>query len=316
VSRRRRIVIFGLPYFGGMLAEILRRRGWDARFSPHPGRSLIGWLRLLPLVARADAVYLIGSRMERGSPQEWLIRLRRGLTLIHWVGTDVLIAAEAHAEGRGSRLVAERAVHWCDAPWLVDELAQLGATGSYQPLPIVGLAGEAPPLPERFCALLYLPVDAYDREVFDMDTAQRLPFAFPDEDFVIIPSTRESLAQPLPANVRAPGWIEDMDALYRSVTVVLRLTSHDGTSFMILEALSRGRHAIWTFAMPGVRVAKGFDAVSAALREMIEAHHAGALVLNESGMAHARGHFDPGATEAAIDRRLRELLRGRSGRRA
>src|SRR5207302_2737456 len=90
VKQCPRILILGLPYFGRMLVEVLSRKGWDARFAAHPGRDLRGWGRLLPRVARAHVVYLIGSRMDRGSPQEWLMRLRSRPTVIHWVGTDVL----------------------------------------------------------------------------------------------------------------------------------------------------------------------------------------------------------------------------------
>lgn len=314
-KRRYRVLVLGLPYFGTMLAEMLTRRGWDARFAPHPGRDPQGWLRLAPLVARADIVYLVGSRMDRGCPQEWLLRLRRRRpTVIHWVGTDVQIAAAEHARGNASKVVAERAVHWCDAPWLADELDVLGVGATYVQLPVMGLADDAPPLLEAFRVLLYLPVDAFDREVFDMETLLRLPDAFPAVEFVLVPSTRETLPRPLPANVSAPGWVTDMDALYRAVSVVVRLTSHDGTSFMVLEALSRGRQVIWTFAMPGVTVASGFEAVAAALGEFEAEHDAGRLSLNVHGMRYAREAFDPHRAEVEIDRRLRALLKARRGR--
>lgn len=309
MRRRRRIAILGLPYFGEMLAGVLTRRGWDARFLPHPGRDWRGWLALLPQVARADVVYLIGSRIDRGCPQEWLLRLRRGPTVIHWVGTDVLIATEEHRRGNASAFIARRATHWCDAPWLVPELAPLGAVAGHVPLPVVGMAAEAPPLPERFSALLYLPVDAFDREVFDGDTLLRLPQAFPNVDFVLVPSTQETLAEPLPPNVRAPGWVDDMDALYRELTAIVRLTSHDGTSFMVVEALSRGRQAIWTFPMPGAILASGFDAVSRSLAGLLAEHQAGTLALNQTGMEYVRSELDPQRCEVEIDRRLRTLLR-------
>jgi len=297
-----------------MLAGVLTRRGWDARFAAHPGRSVGGWLRLLPLVARADIVYLIGSRIDRGCPQEWLLRLRRRPLVIHWVGTDVQIALEEAARGNASEIIVHRPMHWCDAPWLVSELEELGARAEYVPLPITGLAAEGPPLPDRFRVLLYLPVDAFDREVFDMETLLALPTALPEIDFVLIPSTQETLPSPLPANVTAPGWVDDMDALYRDVAVVVRLTSHDGTSFMVLEALSRGRQVIWTFAMPGVTVASGFAAVSEALANMARRFADSELGLNTEGMEYARHAFDPHDAETAIDRRLRAMLRARQRR--
>jgi hypothetical protein len=99
-----------------------------------------------------------------------------------------------------------------------------------------------------------------------------------------------------------------MDALYRQTSVVVRLTSHDGTSFMVLEALSRGRHVIWTYPVPGVIHASGFAAVSAALRDLLARHAAGTLGLNEEGRRYALEHYDRARLIDDLDRRLRSVL--------
>ena len=308
MSRRPRIAILGLPYFGEMLAELLGGRGWDAAFLAHPGRSLPGWLALLPRLARADVVYLIGSRLEKGSPQDRMMQLRRKPVVIHWVGTDVLIATEEHARGRVSERIAERATHWCDAPWLVDELRGIGVRSSHVPLPIPLAADEPPPLPTEFKVLLYLPVDAFDREVFDMETLLRLPLEFPDIPFVLLPSPADSLPQPLPANLEARGWVDGLDAVYREISCMVRLTSHDGTSFMVVETLARGRQAIWTFPMEGAIQATGFEAVARALRGLIARHSAGELGLNSVGRDFVLKHFDSETLLSGLDTRLRALL--------
>ncbi|MCC6381613.1 MAG: hypothetical protein IT304_03845 [Dehalococcoidia bacterium] len=315
--RRPRAAILGLPYFGRLLEGVLAERGWGARFYAHPGRDLRGWLRLLPALLRADLVYLISSRAERRSPQDLLVRLRRRRSVVvHWVGTDVLIAMDEWRRGRLSPAVAGRAVHWCDAPWLAEELVAAGIRAVHVPLPVTGLAREAPPLPARFRVLLYLPVDAFDREVFDMATLLRLPFELPDVSFTLIPSGSSTLPGPLPPNLEARDWVSDMDALYRETSVLVRLTSHDGTSFMVLEALSRGRHVIWTYPAPGVCQAAGFEAVAAALRDLYTAHAEGRLGLNEAGIQYARTEHDPERVAAALEARLRRLLAANGRRRS
>lgn len=305
---RPSIAILGLPYFGRMLAGLLSERGWAATFYPHPGRDLRGWAQLAPALLRADIVYLIGSRIEKGSPQDRMLQLRRRPVAIHWVGTDVLIASEEHARGRVSQRVATRPTHWCDAPWLVDELREIGVRSTFLPLPIPLAAGEAPPLPEQFRVLLYLPVDSFDREVFDMDTLLRLPLEFPDVPFTLIPSPAETLPAPLPPNLEARGWVDDMDALYRTITVVVRLTSHDGMSFMMAESLARERHAIWTFPLEGAIQAKGFEEVSAALRDLLRKHQSGELPPNHAGRDHVLRHFDRDTLLTGLDAALRALL--------
>ena len=303
------VAILGLPYFGQMVAGQLGGRGWDARFHAHPGRDFRGWAKLAPALFRADIVYLIGSRIEVGSPQDRLLQLRRKPVAIHWVGTDVLIAAEEHARGRVSQRIATRPTHWCDAPWLVDELRAVGVRSSHLALPIpFSASGSPPPLPDQFRVLLYLPVDSFDREVFDMETILRLPLEFPGIPFTLIPSPVDTLPAPTPPNLEARGWVEDMDALYRTITVTIRLTSHDGMSFMMAETLVRERYAIWTFPLVGAIRATGFEETAAALRELLRRHEAGQLGPNRAGRDHVLRDFDPETLLSGLDTALRALL--------
>lgn len=304
------MAVLGLPYFGRRLSGELSGLGWRARFVPHPGRSVAGWVSVAAQVARAEVVYLIGSRFERWSPQDVLLRVRRRPVVIHWVGTDVQLAVDAHRRRRGSAAIAERAVHWCDAPWLVEELRLAGVRADYVPLPIPLEEGPPPPLPTQFTALLYYPVDGFDREVFDWETMRRLVEAFPGVRFVLIPSPPETLPGPLPPNLEARGWVEDMEALYREVTVLVRLTTHDGQSFMAAEAVSRGRYVIWTYPMPGAIQAAGFEAVATELGRLAERHAAGALGPNLEGRSAVLERWGRGAPLREIDARLRVLAGG------
>jgi hypothetical protein len=228
--------------------------------------------------------------------------------VIHWVGTDVLIAREAHEAQNVSPQVAERAVHWCDAPWLVGELRDLGMRSEYVPLPVPLPREEPPPLPDRFRVLLYLPVDAFDREVFDMETLVRLPSEMPDLDFTLLPSPAETLPGPLPPNVEARPWVDNMEALYRETTVYVRLTSHDGMSFMALESLARGRYVIWTHPLKGAIQAEGFDAVANAIRVLYDRHAREDLPLNLAGREATLARFVEAEALEGIDRRLHALL--------
>jgi hypothetical protein len=123
-----------------------------------------------------------------------------------------------------------------------------------------------------------------------------------------VPSPPETLPQPLPPNLLPGGWVHDVDALYRDTTVYVRLTEHDGTSFMVAESLSRGRYAIWTFPLAGAIQAAGYEEVSEALRALWERHQRGELGLNEAGRAAVLQEFDPARLAADLDRRLRAAL--------
>ncbi len=309
-TKRGSILILGLPYFGRLLVRDLAGLGWNARYIDHPGRHVGGWAKVASAATRADIVYLIGSRIDRGSPQDNLLRFRRKPVVIHWVGTDVQIAVEEHRHDNVALRIAERATHWCDAPWLVEELRSAGVSSEFVPLPIPVEEGPPPPLPARFGVLLYYPVDRQARAVFDFDTMLRLPEAFPDVHFTLIPSPPETLPGPLPANLEARPWVDDMDPLYSETTALVRLTTHDGQSFMAAEALSRGRYVIWTHPMPGAIQATGFEQVSAALRGLVERHRSGNLPLNAEGRRAALDRYGGGRPLADIDERFRALLPG------
>ena len=303
-----RLLILGLPHFGRMLAASLRARGWRARYAAHPGHSQRRWLRIARAVAASDLVYLIGGRIERRTLVNALLHVRDRPLVMHWVGTDALLAARAARRGQGARRIAERVAHWCDALWLVEELAEAGIAASYAPLPIPTLAAATQSLPERFRALLYLPADPFDREVFDVETLLRLPHELPEVAFTVAPSTAETLSGELPPNLEASGWTDDLDALYGNVSVYVRLTTHDGISVMALEALSRGRYVIWTQPLEGAIRAQGLVEVVAALRDLAERHAAGELGPNEAGARAVRERFDPEVTLTGLEERLRALL--------
>jgi hypothetical protein len=237
-----------------------------------------------------------------------LMLVRRKPVVIHWVGTDVMIAREAYERGKLSLRLADGAAHWCDAPWLVDELAEMGIAAEYVALPVPLPHREPSELPGRFRVLLYLPVDPFDREVFDMETILRLPAELPEVEFLLLPSTAETLPDAMPANLEARGWVTDMEALYREVTVYVRLTSHDGMSFMALESLARGRYVIWTHPLEGAVQAEGLEAVAGVIRELYEHHQRGELALNTAGRDATLAALDEETALDEIDRRFRDLL--------
>ncbi len=189
-----------------------------------------------------------------------------------------------------------------------EELATIGVNSEYVALPIPTLANDAPPLPGAFRALIYLPRQPAYRRVFDVESILRLPRDLPDIQFTIVPSPPESLPSPLPGNVEALAWVDDMDALYRRISVHIRLTLHDGMSFMVLEALSRGRHVIWTFPIEGAIHAPSYEAARDALADLYARHQAGTLGLNTAGRDYAQSHFKLQTLATELDGRLRALL--------
>ena len=291
-----RVAVIGLPFFGQRVAEALVGAGIAARFLPSPVVEPRRFPRVLAELLRADVVYAIGSRAARGAPADLLVRLRKRLVL-HWVGSDVLWARRDAAAGRLSSRVVERAVHWADAPWLVEELGALGIAAEEHPLPLPIAWGEPVPLPETFRVLVYLPV--HPVEAYDVEGTLAVIRALPHVPFLIVGGFVPPV--PLP-NVEALGFVRTMADVYHRSSVLLRLTRHDGISHSVIEALSFGRYAVWTYRLPGVvRVATPAEAAAAIARLRIEA-----VGPNELGLrTAARYRADVVISEAA--ERLRRL---------
>jgi len=309
-GERPRLLILGIPHFGNLLAELLSGHDWEIRYEPHPGRNPGSWAKLMPKIARADLLYLISARIDRRSPLDRLLRARRKPVVIHWVGTDAMRAVEAHRARNLSVRAVEMPTHWADASWVRDELKELGMKVEHLPLPVPAAAASASPLPEGFRVLMYLPEDERDRAVFDVETMLELPGAFPDVEFTVFPAPAHTLPTPMPPNLRAQAWTDDVDVLYQEATVYARLTTHDGMPLTVIEALSRGRHVVYPHRFPGVTQAAGLDEVSTVLRDLKTRHEEGTLGLNQEGIAYVRDQYDAETLTNRLAGRLRSLIEG------
>ncbi len=301
-SGARSIAVVGLPFFGARAAQGLREAGFRAVYMRRPGASVRAWAGLVNGVLRSDLVYAVGSSIARNSPVDLIARSRRRI-LLHWVGTDVQAALAEHAAGRVSGRLVRRATHWADAPWLADELAPLGIAASVHPLPVATAIGEVVPLPAEFRVLAYLPQEP--QSSYDVESTLEVFRALPEIRFWVVGGFP---ADVLPANAEALGYSDDMKAVYRETTVLVRLMHHDGLSHSVIEALSFGRHAIWSYPFPGAIQAGDAARAVAELRSLHERFRGGVLEPNHEGAAAVTEKYRwctlRNQTRAAIDRLL------------
>lgn len=296
-TSRARIAVVGLPFYGGRAARFLRAAGFAADYvetaSPGPAAVGGGWA-----VARADLVYAIGSSVRSRGPLDLVARAGKQIVM-HWVGTDVQDALEAwHARCVSERLLTG-AVHAVDAAWLAGELRLLGLRAEEHPLPVNIATGEPAPLPDEFRVLVYLP--GRPHAAYDVEGTLAAMRALPGVPFLVA----GGYTGELPSNARALGFVEDMDPVYRDASAVLRLTHHDGLSHTVVEALSYGRHVVWSRPFPGVLAATGAESAAEHLGRLAGQARAGQLSLNEVGLAAS----EPYRPENVLIR-TRDWLRG------
>lgn len=304
-TRGYRVAIGGLPYFGRKMAALLTGDGWEATYLETHGWWPGPALRALRRAWQADVLYQLGGQIERFSRPSALLATVRRPCVMHWTGSDVLHAHGVAARGAVTERLRRGCVHWAGAPWLVDELAEIGVRAEWVPHSAIDAPVRIPALPDGpFTFLAYL---RPGREPFyGAEAVCRAAATLPEALALVVGCERLAGA---PANVRCLGWVTDMASVYARCHALLRMTAHDGLAFMVQEALAFGRHAVWTRPFPGAIEVASTEEACARLADLAARHRAGTLPLNLAGADHVRERFNPARIRDEIRLRLAALLK-------
>lgn len=226
-----------------------------------------------------------------------LLRLcnRRAAGVFYWLGTDVLNTTRDFQAGKLRGWCFRRAkkdFHVADAPWLAEELGEMGIKAVSKTLTLPPLiSGHPPELPDRFSVLTYIPdfrSRFYGGECI-YEAARRLP----EIRFDVVGGLGDWVPQHLD-NLVFHGWQTDMHRFYCDATVLVRLVEHDGTGLTAIEALSLGRHVIYSLPLPHtIPVACGDgDGLVKTLSSLFRLHQHGVLHLNTAGRTYIEENFD------------------------
>jgi hypothetical protein len=312
-----RIVLLGLPFWSRRLAAILNRRPRElgAEFLP-PGA--LGTPAGLRAVRAADVLMRIGYRPGaptwRGRAFDALWAVLRSLNpragaVHYWQGTDVLNSLADARAGRlrpGPMAKARRDRHWTVAPWLVDELAEVGLESRFIAFP-VSVDGLVPPerLPAPFTVLTYIPDPRW--EFYDGPAILQAARDLPELRFEVIGGRGLRAGQP-PPNLTFFGWQDDVRPFLERATVAVRLVGHDGVAQSVREALLAGRHVIYSQSLPWVTVVpfQNPALLEQALGDLHRRFVAGELPPNLAGHRYVRETF---GLEASLDRYVEDLRR-------
>lgn len=188
-------------------------------------------------------------------------------TVNHWVGTDVLLAREDERH-RGMAREAARFIrqHLTVAPWLSEELNELGITAAVAPL-TRPVSFELRTTRGRPGVLAYLPDER--PEFYGAEIVREAARQLPGVPFAVVAGTAER--QPAIPNVTYLGWTDDMRPLYERYPILLRVARHDGLPKMVLEALACGNQVIFEYEFPSCYHAGTADEALAALRSILDA---------------------------------------------
>lgn len=286
--RRRSVAISGLRLFCADVAGYARTftPEWEPRLL-HSGSRLEVFTSIATLL-QCDVWYTIGD----AAPDRWLqlaARLFRKPRVMHWVGSDITrLTEKPHLR---ASLASGGVLHLAEVEWTANELRCAGLPARIAPLPPRKYAGQPMTLPQQFTVLLYVPTvrsEFYGRREFE-----RLMNRLRDKRIRYIVVGGGEIAAPAGAQIENLGWRHDLYDVYQRTSVLIRFTRRDGLSLMVLEALSLGRHVLWTQNFMGARYIRKYNDMEREVLELYEAHQAGTLEPQHEASAIVQERYAP-----------------------
>jgi hypothetical protein len=298
-----RILAHGLGYFCKKLAALVQDDDWQVL--DHSGHRPTELLGLVSQLARCDLAYTWGGRISMGKFL-WAARVlgKRKLIML-WSGSDVLHAQREYAAGVRVPWISNM-VHWGVSPWVAEEVRALGLPCEHVQASFVDVVHRPKALPKKFSVLVYVG-DVNKRDLYGWDRMVEVACALPQLEFKLcgIPNGQ---ALSGPPNMKIYPWTADFINILQDSTVVYRPVRHDGLSFTVLEALSHGRHVLYSYPLPGCIHVTGTSDACAELVGLVAAHDAGSLPLNEAGRVHIEQHYAPEHVRADLLRRWERII--------
>ena len=284
------------------LAQSLKNHGFETMFSEGAeNRNTREWVRLcrqasVLVVVKYDQLDLFFTR-------QLAIAVALGRPVIRWwVGTDVLQILENPTIAN-----SVRNYHWlfsrqiAVSPHLAKELETVGIQAQYIPsvIELDKVATVLNDVPKSI--LIYLPTQRKD--FYGAALVEDAIKAYPGIEYVIVADEAHSLAGY--PNVRSMGWVSEMSEIWNSVGGLVRITRHDGMPRMVLEALRRGKHVIFSTPFPGCILSRSKENLFQAITSFSKL-----TSVNMEGISQVKELLtpDPGERFSAV---LTEVLRER-----
>jgi hypothetical protein len=186
--------------------------------------------------------------------------------IVHWIGTDVHNATTSYK----SKFLVKRYHRLVDlnlavSPALVRELGSIGITATQVPLPVFRLY-KPQPLSADKKVLVYLPDSRND--FFRKPVIDKVVDSHPDLKFVILPNSGADYIGK--ENVTCIKWADDMEKILAETSIFIRLPMHDGLPNSVIEALSMGRHVVYSHEFPYCEFAISAEEVNYEIERLIK----------------------------------------------
>jgi hypothetical protein len=224
--------------------------------------------------------------------------------VILWSGSDVVYARRDFDAGKTSPWVVEK-IHWAVSPWVADEVRGMGIPCEHVQASFVPPVENPAPLPEKFSVLMYMPCIA-KKELYGWDRMLEVAERLRSIEFDVV-GLQSGDTLKAPPNVRVHNHV-NLPQFFARATAVYRPVVHDGLSFMVLEALSHGRHVLYSYPLPGCVHVTNADAACRELQHLQDLHESRTLNLNRAGMEIIQRDYHPQRVQARLLERWKRII--------
>jgi hypothetical protein len=290
MGKKRTIIIVGLPLFAKRLSEALRSRmhGWDV-IHLDTYSSNIDKIKAWFLIPRADVIYSINGTLGRSKVFDLALKHNK-LSIMHWVGTDVLDARYAFESGTYKKEFVRRVVHFCEVNWIQDELQEIGIDAEILNFASFDRRFDVLSPRTNRLKLLFYSSDAR-ADFYGLPLILDLARKFPDIDFSIVGAKAQNF-EPLPQNVETHGWVDNMEHYFDACHATIRFPKHDGLSNFVLESLARAKHVLYNYPYPNCTFCPSLERLEQAVYDLRESVKTGTYEPNLSGKQFVEDEFN------------------------
>ncbi|MDX1651665.1 MAG: hypothetical protein R3277_04180 [Brumimicrobium sp.] len=243
MGRKRRLIIVGLPLFAKRLSDSLgsRMKDWEViHLDTYYKRK--DKLKALFMVPRADVLYSLNGTLSQSRTIDLALK-NKVKCIMHWVGTDVLKSTEAFNSGNYQKNYIHDIVHFCEVNWIREELKEINIEAKIMNFAAFEKKFEAVyPKDKKLRVLSYMSDERAD--FYGLPTLIRLAARNPAIEFTVVGAKGEKYS-PLPPNLKALGWVNNMDKYFDDSHATMRIPEHDGLSTFVLESLARGKKVLY-----------------------------------------------------------------------
>lgn len=296
-----KILIVGLPLFAERLQKELSEFDEKNKYyqlnTYYSRKDKIKAFFMIPFM---DVIFSINGTTEKSKVIDLALFFKKRV-LFNWVGTDVLKAISN--QNRNQKYIS-KVEHYCEVEWIQEELKPIGINADILNFVSFNKSFETVKIDsDRLNVLSYIPENRAD--FYGIKEFMSLVEAFPQVNFYIAGATAVNY-QPLPENVKALGWVDDMDTLFNEMHVTIRFPEHDGLSSFILESMARGKQVIYKYPFNHCIGCDSLTEMKQAIQELSTKFSSGNDLVNYEAQKFIEENFSRDKILGELTRKLTE----------